>query len=174
MLGLEPNIQGRRTGSTKPSNSSAGLVGYLLTQRSFDLNRDSSVNLQGRSSRAGFEISTTETDCGIASNPFRSGLWRALRLLVCNTCEPKRMPFTMMNFEDFLHQSLQPCGCGAGPGAGASGIVVGRLDQISSDRLRCSTLILALAKKGKHVIADDGICLSCCHPATQKLLGGVP
>lgn len=169
MLGLGSNIQGRKVGLTRPITRDAELIGYMLTSRNFEVNRNPMANLQGRSARAGFKVTRTETDMGAAGNPFRSGLWRALRLLIC-TCEPKRMPLTMMNFADFLHQALQPCGCREN--VGASGIVVGHLNDISSDRLRSSALILALAKKGKHVIAEDGICLSCCHPATQKLLGG--
>ncbi len=170
MLGLEPNLQSRKVGCPKPIDSGAGLVGYLLTARGLQVNHDSVLSMEGRSARAGFQISRTENDCGLASNPFRNGLWNVLRLLVCTACEPKRMPLTMMNFDDFLNQALQPCKCGANKG-GASGMVVCRLEHISSDRSRCCTLIMALAKKGKHVIADDGICLSCCHPATQKLLG---
>lgn len=169
MLGLNHNVQSRRTGSI-PNETTAKLVGYILTPRSFDSPKDGLMRLQSRGARAGFWLSQMESDVGVATNPFRNGLWRALRRLVCNRCEPQRMPFSMINFEDFMHQSLRPCTCGNTTGDG--GIVVERLEHIGSDRVRTSTLVLELAKRGKHVVAEDGICLSCCHPATKKLLGG--
>lgn len=147
------------------------LVGYTLTPRSFDVPGEAAARLEDKCKHAGFRLSSAEQDVGLSSNPFRNGLWRALRKLMCSRCEPKRMPLSMINFEDFVYQALQPCPCG---GNGDDGLVLRKLDDISSDRVRSSNLILALAKRGKHVFAEDSICLSCCHPATKRMLGGAP
>ena len=166
MFGIQPGIHNRNAGST--ADSGPELLGYILTPRSFESTREADMRLKERSFGAGYRMSTMEIDVGLGSNPFRIGLWRMFRKLVCNKCEPKRMPFSMINFEDFMHQALAACPCGGGNGY--AGVVMSKLDQLSSDRLRTSAIVLALAKMDKHVIADDGICWSCCHPATKKAL----
>jgi hypothetical protein len=149
--------------------SNERLVGYILTPRSFDTPTEAGTRLQGRAARIGFRISCTEVDIGSSTSQFREGLWRALRRLVCSSCPPRKMPFSTLNFDDFLSQALRPCYCRAS--SGEAGIVVERIEHITADRALANELILRLAKAGKHVVADDGICLSCCHPATKKLLG---
>jgi hypothetical protein len=166
MLGFQHHSS-TRSDSAHAAND-AKLVGYVLTPRSFDVPSEAGMRLTGRAARIGFRISKTEVDLGAATNPFRNGLWRALRRLVCNRCEPKKMPFSMVNFDDFIFQALQPCYCGSK--VGDAGIVMERMDHISHDRVRQTQLILKLAKAGKHVVAEDGICLSCCHPATKRLI----
>src|SRR5688572_20407317 len=130
MYGLHQSIQTRKPGSPPPENAPK-LVGYTLTPRSFEPHHEAEMRLMERSARAGFRISITEQDIGMASNPFRNGLWRAFRRVMCNQCEPKRMPFSMMNFEDFMHQALLPCPCGSSEGD--AGIVTERLEHLSSD-----------------------------------------
>lgn len=168
MIGLGHHSHTKRPTSPQ-MHLDAKLVGYVLTPRSFDNPADVGLRLQSRAARIGFQISRTETDIGSASSQFRSGLWRALRRLVCNQCEPRKMPFSTVSFDDFLYQALLPCYCGAA--TGDAGIVVEKMEHITSDRVRANQLLLRLAKAGRHVVADDGICLSCCHPATKKLLG---
>lgn len=167
MIGFQHHSPARRTDSAHVPND-AKLVGYVLTPRSFDVPSEAGLRLQGRAARIGFRISTTEVDLGSATNPFRNGLWRAFRRLICNRCEPKKMPFSMVNFDDFIFQALQPCYCGKKEGD--AGLVVEKLDQIASDRVKQSQVVLKLAKAGKHLVAEDGICLSCCHPATKRLI----
>jgi hypothetical protein len=168
MIGLNHQLNTKRPQSPQ-WDADAKLVGYVLTPRSFDSPAEAGLRLQSRASRIGFRISRTELDVGSASSQFRSGLWRALRRLVCNVCEPRKMPFSTVSFDDFLYQALQPCYCGSA--SGDAGIVVEKMEHITTDRMRANQLILRLAKAGKHVVAEDGICLSCCHPATKRLMG---
>lgn len=172
MFGAETTITPRKTGQwmARPmAPSGPKLVGYVLSLRTFEDQKEATLHLQQRCARAGFAFSVAESDAGTPlTNPFRKGLWTALRRLMCTRCEPKRMPFSMMNFEDFIHQSLMACPCGSN--SGAAGIVVNRLDELSADKKSASALVLTFAKRGKHLVAEDGICLSCCHPETKKLL----
>jgi hypothetical protein len=170
MFGAQHHSETRRDTVPHVRNDEK-LVGYILTPRSFDTAGEAGVRLQGRAARGGFRISSTEVDVGSAASHFREGLWRALRRLVCSDCDPRKMPFSILNFEDFMAQALRPCYCRRTT-RGQAGIVVERIDHITTDKIRANELIIRLAKAGKHVIADDGICLSCCHPATKKLLGG--
>lgn len=168
MIGLNHHSQTKRS-TTPQIHNDAKLVGYVLTPRSFDSPTEAGLRLQSRAARLGFRISRTEVDVGSASSQFRSGLWRALRRLVCNECEPRKMPFSTVSFDDFIYQALLPCYCGTA--TGDAGIVVEKMEHITTDRVRANQLILRLAKAGRHVVAEDGICLSCCHPATRKLMG---
>lgn len=165
---LQPRKTNSGTSNSATIESSTKLVGYILTPRSFDSPADGENRLRNQALRVGLRLSVVECELGMASNPFRMGLWKALRRLVCNRCEPKRMPLSMINFDDFLHQALTPCNCGYSESDG--GIVVERLDHVSNDRKRLDSFILALTKRKKHVVAEDGICLSCCHPITKKVL----
>lgn len=144
------------------------LVGYTLHLRSMQPGAEANERIEDKCLNAGYRMAFSESDTGVATNPFRTGLWRALRRIVCNKCEPKPMPLSMINFDDFLHQALQPCRCGET--TGVDGLLVLRMEHITPDRAKSSAFILRMAKMGKHVIADDGICLSCCHRATKELL----
>lgn len=165
---LQPRKTNSGTAHSPLVESSTKLVGYMLTPRSFDAPSDGENRLRNRALRAGLRVSVVQCELGSASNPFRMGLWKALRRLVCNRCEPKRMPLSMINFDDFLHQATMPCSCRGGESDG--GIVLERIDHFSNDKTKVDAFILAMAKRGKHVVAEDGICLSCCHPITMKLL----
>jgi hypothetical protein len=167
MLGFGTAIEPKR--SVVSSRSGPTLVGYILTTKNYDPGKAAIRHLEGKAKTAGFGFIGSEWDVGYSANPYRVGLWRALRKLVCSACEPRRLPFSLVSFEDYLGQALKPCLCGCG--VGADGIVVSTLNHICNDRKIGALVVLELAKHGKHVIADDGICLSCCHPATKKLLG---
>jgi hypothetical protein len=179
MLGTHPEIDARKTVATgtatsvptgkSTATSHPKLTGYVLTTKHYDPGREMLHRLQGQCERNGFELQGTEFDVGYSSNPYRVGLWRALRRLVCNKCEPRRLPFSLVNFNDFVQQALKPCLCGNK--VGADGLVIAKLDHITNDAKKGGMLVLELAIRNKHVVAEDGICLSCCHPATKKLLG---
>jgi hypothetical protein len=149
------------------------LIGYFLYPPQSDMsNNEASLRLEDRCFYAGFKMACCETEAGKSSNHFRMGLWRTLQRLVCIKCEPKRMPLSLINFDDFVAQGLSPCKCGPTV-QGLDGLVVSRIDHINSDRDRALVLITQLAKMGKHFIAEDGICLSCCHP-TMKAVSAQP
>lgn len=166
MLGVQPSLDTSKTVGT--AANARRLLGYVLTTRSYDPGKEMIFRLEDRAAKAGFRMEHSEWDVGYASNPYRVGLWRTLRKLVCDQCDVRRMPFSLMNFEDFVEQALKPCICGNT--RGFDGIVVSKLDHITSDKNKGALLVLELAAKGKHIMAEDGICLSCCHPATRKLL----
>lgn len=157
--------------SKKPSAAlkPARLVGYLLTTDNYRPAKDAVDRLEDRSEQAGFHLTGTEWDIGRSQNPYRVGLWRALRRLTCDKCEPRRLAFSLANFEDFIAQALKPCMCGNKKGI--DGLVVARLDQLTNDPRKGARLVLELARAGKHLYADDGVCMSCCHPATKEMLG---
>lgn len=170
MLGYhQPAIQPRR-----PTPAAAGttkLIGYVLSaMKHYEPGNEELLRLDDKCANSGFELSGSESDVGISGNPMRMGLWRVLRKLTCSYCEPKKMPFSLINFDDFLQQALLPCVCRNSQGR--FGIVVQKLDHITNDRNKLNALILELARRGKHVVAEDNICLSCCHPATRDLLNG--
>ncbi len=144
------------------------LVGYILTTRRFDPGPEAIEKLRDRAEKSGCRLSRTEFDVGCSRNPYRVGLWRALRKLVCDRCEPRRLAYSLANFEDFILQALKPCICGNK--IGLDGLVVKNLDHITNDPKKGARLCLELARRGKHLYADDGICLTCCHPATKQLL----
>lgn len=73
-----------------------------------------------------------------------------------------------MNLEDFLGQALGRCDCQSPEGL--DGLVVANLRHISNDQMMTSQLVLLLAERGKHVINEDGLCVSCCHPTTKSML----
>ncbi|HEY9791242.1 MAG TPA: hypothetical protein V6D22_12645 [Candidatus Obscuribacterales bacterium] len=158
----------RRDAAASPKNGPA-LVGYILTTKSYDPGKEAIWRLEDKASTTGFELMVSEWDVGQSANPYRVGLWRALRRLICSECEPRRLPYSLVSFQDYLSQALKPCLCGCG--VGAEGLVVSKLDHICNDHKKGALLVLELAKHGKHVFAEDGICLSCCHPATRKLIG---
>lgn len=169
MLGYQPNVNSKGAEAQSARAASRDrLLGYVLTTRQYDPGHEAVTRLQRKCMGAGFALAGTEWDVGYASNPYRVGLWRVLRRLVCDTCEIRRMPFSLANFEDFIEQALKPCICRSGKGL--DGIVVSKLDHISSEPKKGTMLVMRLALAGKHVIADDGICLSCCHPAMKQLL----
>lgn len=144
------------------------LVGYVLTARRFEQNIEVSEGLERKCQRAGHRLKATEWDVGTANNPIRIGLWNVLRRVICDRCPPRRMSFSILNFDDFLDQALAPCRCGNQEGL--DGIVLTTIHHLSSRLEHSTNLILRLARLGKHLIADDGVCLSCCHPVCQALV----
>lgn len=166
MFGVQPGVSTRKPHLLRVD--APRLVGYTLSVKHVEEGKEAVLRLEDKASNGGFRLETTEWDVGHATNPYRLGLWRALRRLVCLKCEPKRMSFSMLNFDDFLHQAMSPCHCGSPDSA--DGLIVSRLDHVSSNRVLGSALVLRLAQSGKHVIAEDGICLSCCHPAVKGML----
>ncbi|MBX9686187.1 MAG: hypothetical protein K2X27_05765 [Candidatus Obscuribacterales bacterium] len=147
------------------------LVGYWLNASQSDVGSSTNeikLRLDDHCSHQGCELTAVEWDCGTGGNPIRMGLWRALRRLVCDKCPPKRMAMTFMHIDDFMSQALAPCNCGQAKGL--DGIIVTTLKHFCNDQVKGSQMIIRLAEAGKHVIAEDGICLSCCHPATKAML----
>ena len=144
------------------------MVGYVLTTRNYDPGKQITDRLSERCQKAGFALSTTEWDVGNSLNPYRVGLWRALRRLMCNRCEPRRLAFSLVNFDDFIAQALKPCICGNKEGN--AGLVINTMNHLTCDQTKGAHLVLALARAGKHLYAQDNICLSCCHPATKEML----
>jgi hypothetical protein len=173
MLGFQPHFEqtkaAERAREARSGKDAPMLIGYILTTKSHDPGNEASSRLERKAEGAGCSMRFSEWDIGYTSNPYRVGLWRALRRLVCASCEPRRLPFSLVNFNDFVTQALKPCICGNT--SGLDGIVVQKLDHITSDAQKGTMLVLELAIRGKHVIAEDGICLSCCHPATKQILG---
>jgi hypothetical protein len=149
-------------------NQHRNLIGYVLTPGYLDPGAIVSEKLEKRCYYSGFTLETTEWEGGNASNPIRMGLWKALRRLVCNHCPPKRMPFSVVHFNDFLTQALSPCHCPAP--AGLDGLIVSNLNQITSDPTKVAELCIRLARLGKHLITEDTTCLSCCHPAIRRMV----
>ncbi len=144
------------------------LIGYVLTARRFEQNLEVSESLEKKCLRMGQRLKATEWDVGTPNNPIRLGLWNVLRRVICDNCPPKRMSFSILNFDDFLDQALSPCRCSQP--SGVDGIVLTTIHHLSNKLEHGTNLILRLARLGKHLIADDGICLSCCHPVCQALV----
>ena len=125
------------------------------------------MRLDDHCTHNGCTLNGVESDYGVSLNPIRLGLWRALRRVMCEHCPPKRMPMTLMNVDEFMAYALAPCPCGA---KGVDGLIVTSMKHLCSDPVKGSQIVLKMAEAGKHFIADDGICLSCCHPATKHLM----
>jgi hypothetical protein len=166
MYGLQTNLPSRRINDSSPTGQR--LIGYILYPRNFDPGMEGASRLEDKCLNAGFRMIAHEQELGTPSNQFRPVFWRALRRMMCNKCEPKRMPFSMINFEDFLYQALSPCKCGSN--AGYDGLVVKTIEHIIADPPKACAFVLQMAVLKKHFVADDGICLSCCHPATKELV----
>lgn len=147
------------------------LVGYWLNASSGiqSNTNEIKVRLDDLCAHQRCELGAVEWDNGASNNPIRMGLWKALRRLVCDKCTPKRMPMTFFGLDDFLDQALAPCTT-CSDSRGMDGLIVGMLKHVSSDEVKLSHICLRLAEFEKHVFAEDGICLSCCHPATKRLL----
>ena len=146
------------------------LVGYWLNAASTNIQSNASeikMRLDDHCTHHGNTLNGVESDNGNGANPIRMGLWRALRRTVCENCPPKRMPMTFMNLEDFMAQALSPCACA---GNGVDGIIVTTMGHLCSDPVKGSQIVLKMAEAGKHFMAEDGICLSCCHPATKAMM----
>jgi hypothetical protein len=163
-FGTHANIPQRRMSS---SESGQRLIGYILYPRNFAAGSEGALRLDDHCLNAGFRLIAHEEEAGNGTNPFRPILWKTLRRLMCAKCEPKRMPLSMINFDDFVYQALAPCSCGKE--CGYDGLAVARLEHILADHAKTSTFIVRMAMMKKHLIAEDGICLSCCHPATKEL-----
>lgn len=156
---------------SKCDKKQKNLVGYWLNSSSVD-----GVGIKEAKSRledlcarrGGHQLAFVESESGSAQNPMRVGLWNALRRLVCIKCEPKRMSFSVMNLEDFVNQALSRCTCRTPEGV--DGMIVANLRHISSDSMKTNQIILLLAEKGKHVVNEDGMCVSCCCPNTKAML----
>lgn len=147
------------------------LVGYWLSASNCVVKTSTpeiKCRLDDHCSNRGYQLNAVEWDCGSGANPIRVGLWRAMRRLSCDRCQPKQMAMTFLDLDDFVIQALSPCTCGSS--TGLDGIILTTIKHLSSDPQKSTQLILRLAEAGKHVFADDGICLSCCHPATKKML----
>lgn len=158
-----------------PISRSAGrnfrLVGYWLNASGGiqSTTNEIKLRLDDVASHQNCQLGAVEWDCGASVNPIRMGLWKALRRLICEKCPPKRMAMTFFGLDDFLDQALAPCTT-CSDAKGMEGLILGTLKHLCSDELKLSLICLRLAESGKHIIADDGICLSCCHPATKRLL----
>lgn len=147
------------------------LVGYWLNANGGTLEGSTNeikLRLDDHCAHQGCQLNAVEWDCGSGMNPIRMGLWRALRRLVCDKCPPKRMSMSFLHLDDFMAQALAPCNCGQAKGL--DGLIVTTIKHLCTDPAKGSQIILRLAEAGKHLIADDGICLSCCHPATKTML----
>lgn len=156
---------------TRSNKRNYKLVGYWLSSTSGSLEGSTAeikLRLDDLCSHQGCILNAVEWDCGASLNPMRMGFWKALRRLVCDKCPPKRMSMSFMNLEDFMTQALAPCSCGRSEGL--DGILFTTLKHLTTDPTKASQVILKLAEQGKHVMAEDGVCLSCCHPATKKML----
>jgi hypothetical protein len=167
MLGFGTATEAKDTTSLPQCDPT--LVGYILTTKNDDPDEAAVGHIEEKARTAGFALNGSEWDIGHSATPYRVGLWRALRRLICAECEPRRLPLSLASFEDFLSQALKPCVCRRD--VGAHGIVVSKLDHICNDHETGGLLVVALAKRGKHLFGEDGVCLSCCHPATKKVLG---
>lgn len=141
------------------------LVGYTLTARNIDPTFLASRRLSDNCIKACSKFIGLEWDYGTGPNPFRPGLWNALRRLVCRQCPPRRMPFNIISMDEFLRLALAPCSCGSEQGA--DGIVIDSLEEICTDQRKVTAMLLKLARMGKHVIGRKGSCLSCCDPEIQ-------
>jgi len=165
MLGATPGIPIGL--GTSASAAKQKVLGYVLAARHYDPGPGKQDKLQEKAGQVRCLLQGTEWDVGSPNNPIRVGLWRALRRLICDSCEPKRMSYSIMNFEDFIDQALGPCHCKEPKGL--DGIVVESISNLSNDPQKGTKLVVALARIGKHVVAEDNICLSCCHPAAMAL-----
>lgn len=145
------------------------LLGYWLEtgKRPAQLSEVKSI-LDDICHRYNHRLIDVETESGNPNNPIRIGLWAALRKLVCYKCPVKRMSFSVLNIEDFVDHALEPCIC-TNP-EGLSGIVINGVGHICADPIKGSQLLILLAARGKHVVNEAGMCISCCHPATQALV----
>jgi hypothetical protein len=156
---------------SRPTNRNFKLVGYWLNASLADADgttNEIKCRLDYHCTNLGSQLNAVEWDRGSSINPVRMGLWRALRRLVCDKCQPKRMAMSFLHLDDFMNQALAPCSCGSRKGL--EGIIVTTLKHLSSDQAKLGQIVIRLAEAGKHVIADDGICLSCCHPSTKLIL----
>lgn len=147
------------------------LVGYWLNAAATNMQSSTNeikIRLDDHCSHQGCQLNAVEWDNGAGGNPIRMGLWRALRRLICDKCPPRRMPMNFMHIDDFMSQALAPCHCGQAKGL--DGLIVTSTKHLCSDPVKGSQIILRMAEAGKHFIGEDGICLSCCHPATKAML----
>ena len=122
----------------------------------------------GHCSQQGAQLNAVEWDCANSANPIRLGLWRAIRRLVCNKCQPRPMSMSFMHLDDFMTQALAPCSCLSR--SGLDGLIVASLRHLCTDQNKANQMILRLAEAGKHVLAEDGVCRSCCHASTKALI----
>lgn len=166
MFGTYQGIHTKRATSSVLNGQK--LIGYVLYPRNSNATEEGSLRLEDKCLNAGYKLAVSEHDSGNNTNLLRPGLWNTLRKLVCTKCDPKRMPLSIMNFDDFVHQALSPCHCGAPQGM--DGLILTKMDHLTADKTKASTFALKLAGMNKHFVAEDGICLSCCHPATKDLL----
>ena len=155
---------------TRSNRRNYKLVGYWLSANGSSIESMSEIKLRldDFTAHQSCILNSVEWDSGPGINPMRMGLWKALRRLVCDKCPPKRMSMSFMGLDDFLYQALLPCGCGRFDGL--DGLILTTIKHLTTDPSKLNQIVLRLAEKNKHVIAEDGICLSCCHPATKALL----
>ncbi len=142
------------------------LLGYVLKSNYNDSGMLASEEIAKKCRLGGTTLVSTEFDSGAPGNPMRMGLWRALRRLICNRCPPKQMPFSCLDIDDFVKQALIPCSC-VSPDP-VSGIVVANIGHISSIPDKGARFCMLMAAAGKHVIANEGHCMSCCHPQMKR------
>jgi hypothetical protein len=144
------------------------LVGYWLGISGLGMEKYTSeirCRLEDHASIYRYGLEAIESDACRANSPVRLGLWRALRRLICNRCEPRTMPLSFLDVADFLNHALSPCSCGMK--SGLDGIIVISLSHLCADKQKLADLVVCLAEAGKHLIAEDGVCLSCCHPSAR-------
>jgi hypothetical protein len=144
------------------------LIGYLLTARPITKNDIAVEMLQRKCIYGGFTLKEYEIDIGLENNPIRPGLWNAFRHLICSQCDLKPMPNALLGIEDWLTLAFAPCNCSSPKGL--DGIVVGSLHRFCNDPALGTIIMLKLAQSKKHFIAEDGVCLSCCHSGTKAIL----
>jgi hypothetical protein len=152
----------------KPKGEGQKLVGYVLGTVHYGAENHAQHQLEAICDKMGATLSLTEWDVASPHNPMRLGLWRAVRRLMCKHCQPIRMSYSMVNFDDFMNQALNPCHCGSEKGF--DGLVVANINSICNIPARGARFILYLAEAGKHLYTDAGQCLTCCNPAVQRML----
>lgn len=145
------------------------LLGYWLSAPgNWEQAEELKLRLEDVCLNYGHNLCAMECEQGTSQDYLRRGLWTALRQVVCSHCPPKSMSFRCSSFDDFIAEALSPCPCKQE--SNLDGIIFASLVHYCSEPAQQTKFVLRMAEIGKHVIASDGICLSCCHPATKQFI----
>lgn len=145
------------------------VIGYVRVENRDDLYiTDQDARLEYFSGKEGMDLVQIEHEVSNGQQLIRTGVWKALRLVACSTCEPKPMPM-IMEYDYWFKEVIKPCTC-ASP-APANGLLIDDIKVLAANPPQGAKFILDLCMNKKHLYSvKEKRCLSCCNPQAIAFL----
>lgn len=151
------------------TNKKAKVIGYVRIENRDEIYiSDQNTHIENFAAKSNLELVQIEHEVSNGQQLVRTGVWRALRMMACNNCEPKQMPM-VLDYDFWFKEVMKPCTC-KNP-APLDGILVDDIKTLSANPPQGAKFTLDMCTQKKHLYtSSDRKCLSCCNPQAIEFL----